>query len=150
MGPETAFEGVIDLIACEAFYFEGGKGEDVRPRADSRRVCREAAEAARHDMLETLSLYSDELMMALLEEQRSPRRADSRRSFASDAWHSRSRRCLMGDCLQEQGCAGSCSTPSCDYLPSPLDREMTATDIQPAEIGRHRAIGCEGAAVRSR
>src|SRR5262245_10079979 len=72
MGAGAAFEGVIDLIDMEAVYFDGKQGEEVK-REPIAAEFREAADAARAEMLEALSLFSDELMMALLEEQEFPK-----------------------------------------------------------------------------
>src|SRR4051812_48828972 len=66
MGTETRFEGVIDLVSMEAIYYDGEKGETVRKEAIPEDY-KDAAETARQEMLETLSLYGDELMEALLE-----------------------------------------------------------------------------------
>jgi elongation factor G len=61
MGLESAFQGVVDLIRMEAVYFEGEKGDDVvrKPIPDEYK---DAAEKARREMLEELSLHDDDLM----------------------------------------------------------------------------------------
>ena len=71
MGAGNEFAGIIDLIEMKALKFEGKQGEDVE-EVDIPAEFQEAAATARHEMLEALSLFSDELMMALLEEQEFP------------------------------------------------------------------------------
>src|SRR5690606_38980851 len=67
IGTGQAFEGIIDLIAMEAVYFDGPDGAKVRREAIPARLADEATEA-RQQMLEALSMYSDELMELLLAE----------------------------------------------------------------------------------
>jgi elongation factor G len=68
IGKEEKFEGVIDLVTRKALYFDGANGEKVREEAIPAAQQKEA-EAARHHMLESLSMYSDKLMEMLLSEE---------------------------------------------------------------------------------
>src|SRR3954462_7625388 len=68
IGREEKFEGVIDLVTMKAIYFDGANGEKVREEAIPANLQKEA-EAARHHMLESLSMYSDKLMEMLLSEE---------------------------------------------------------------------------------
>ncbi len=71
IGREAAFEGVIDLITQKAYYFDGSNGENIRAEAIPAALAAEA-QAARHHLLEALSMYSDELMELLLAEEEVP------------------------------------------------------------------------------
>src|SRR4051812_45272333 len=71
IGAEANFQGVVDLIARQAVYFDGEKGETVR-RAATPAALADAAERARQGMLEALSMVSDEIMVLLLEEEEVP------------------------------------------------------------------------------
>ena len=71
IGREASFEGVVDLILQKALYFDGDNGEDVRVEAIPSALA-DQARAARHHLLESLSMYSDELMEILLAEQEPP------------------------------------------------------------------------------
>ena len=71
IGREAAFEGVVDLVLQKAFYFDGANGEDVRIEEIPADLADEAR-AARHHLLESLSIYSDELMVMLLAEEEPP------------------------------------------------------------------------------
>ncbi|MBW3539046.1 MAG: elongation factor G [Planctomycetes bacterium] len=127
MGREANFEGVIDLVRNEAVYFEGAQGEDVRRDAIPAKYA-DAAAAARNDMLETLSLYSDELMMALLEE----REIDEQeiREVVRDATLSREiTPVLFGTAFKNKG-VQELLDAVVNYLPAPIDREMTALDLK--------------------
>ncbi|MBN2428481.1 MAG: elongation factor G [Deltaproteobacteria bacterium] len=67
IGLEAEFEGVVDLITMNALYFDGENGETVR--IDEIPVnLREEAEARRAALLETATMFCDELMEAVLEE----------------------------------------------------------------------------------
>ena len=71
IGSEATFEGVIDLVSRKALYFDGPNGEDVRIEAIPEAMADEADEA-RRQMLETLSMYDDDLMELLLAEEEVP------------------------------------------------------------------------------
>ena len=67
LGLESAFDGVIDLITMKAVRFEGASGVDMveSPIPDDMAA---EADAAREEMLDGLSMFSDELTEAILEE----------------------------------------------------------------------------------
>ena len=71
IGLEGDHEGIVDLIEMKAHYFDGANG-------DSRRVeeipasLRKQAEEKRGEMLDAVSMYSDELMEAILEDKATP------------------------------------------------------------------------------
>ena len=126
MGTESRFEGVIDLVTMKAIYYDGEKGEHVREEAIPEDY-RDAAETARHEMLETLSLYSDELMEALLEERAIE--ADEIKPIIRKAVLSRNvTPVMMGTAYKNKG-VQTLLDAVVAYLPSPLDREMYATNI---------------------
>jgi elongation factor G len=68
MGGGESFEGMIDLVTLKALYFEGKDGEKVREDEVPAKFAAEVKKY-RHDMLETLAMYSDELMEILLAEE---------------------------------------------------------------------------------
>ncbi len=71
IGREADFAGVIDLIRRQAVYFDGSNGEIVRAEPIPAEMAEVAASARRH-LLEALSMYSDELLELLLEENEPP------------------------------------------------------------------------------
>jgi len=72
IGKEDAFEGVIDLITLQAWYFDPlTQGCDVR-HIDIPEDLREEALQAREHLLETIAEYNDDLMMLVLEGKEVP------------------------------------------------------------------------------
>ncbi|NOR15182.1 MAG: elongation factor G [Candidatus Aminicenantes bacterium] len=69
IGLEEEMEGVIDLVTMQAVYFEGEDGEEVR-RAEIPDEFREEAQKRREELLDAASMFSDELMEAILEEKK--------------------------------------------------------------------------------
>jgi elongation factor G len=125
MGAGETFEGMIDLVAMEAIYFEGKDGEVVRrdPIPEARQA---EAKAARAQMLEQLAMYSDDLMELLLSEETIPE------SLIHDVLchavqEQRATPVFLGTAYRNKGVQ-----PLLDaivrYLPSPLDREISARD----------------------
>src|SRR5262245_48050757 len=111
----------------EAIYFDGDNGEDLR-RVSIPDALLSAAEHARTGMLETLSLYSDELMELLLEEQPIPQ----------DMVHDVVRRAtiaqeitpvFVGSAYKNKG-VQLLLDAVCRYLPSPLDRTVVAKNLE--------------------
>ena len=68
IGKEQDFQGVVDLITREAIYFDGANGEKVR-REPCPENLREAVEEYRGKMLESLSMFSDEILETLLSDE---------------------------------------------------------------------------------
>ena len=66
IGLEADFAGVVDLVTMKAIYFEGKSGEQMR-EAEVPADLLDEAESKRQALLEELSMFSDELMEALLE-----------------------------------------------------------------------------------
>jgi len=71
LGLEGKHEGIVDLIAMKAVTFDGASGEEVLygPIPDD---LREEAQARREALLDAVSVFSDELTDAILEEVQIP------------------------------------------------------------------------------
>ena len=67
IGLETDFRGVVDLLTMKAVYFEGENGEQVRIDEIPADLLA-AAQAKREAMIDSVSLFSDALTEAILEE----------------------------------------------------------------------------------
>jgi elongation factor G len=67
IGREAEFEGIVDLLSLKAYYFDGENGEDVRVEDPPAAMARQIRDARQH-MLESIAMYSDELMEELLSE----------------------------------------------------------------------------------
>ena len=126
IGSGADFEAVIDLVRQRAVYFDGAHGEDVRD-VDIPELLREQAATARHEMLDCLSLYSDELMEIMLEEEDVPeqlihdvlRQATLNQEIAP---------VLLGSAYRNKGVQPLLDATE-RYLPSPLDRGIHASDL---------------------
>ena len=67
IGLEDKFEGVVDLIRLKAYRHEGANGETIVEGPIPAGMEADVA-AAREEMLDSLSMFSDELTEAILEE----------------------------------------------------------------------------------
>ncbi|MDA3791467.1 MAG: elongation factor G [Desulfobacula sp.] len=68
IGLEDKHEGVIDLVAMKAYYFEGDNGENLVTK-DIPAEMMDEAQTAREEMIDEVSLFSDDLTDAILEEK---------------------------------------------------------------------------------
>jgi elongation factor G len=71
IGLEGDHEGIVDLIEMKAHYFDGPNGESRRVE-EIPAALRKQAEEKRSEMLDAVSMYSDELMEAVLEDKVTP------------------------------------------------------------------------------
>jgi elongation factor G len=123
IGKEDNFQGIVDLISMKAVYFDGNNGEKVRHEAIPADL-QEDAKKYRHLMLESLAMYSDELMELLLAEADVPE--ELIHSVVKVAVQTQDvTPVLMGSAYKNKGVQ-----PLLDavvrYLPSPLDRKIAA------------------------
>lgn len=63
---------MIDLVSLQAVYFDGQSGENIRREEEIPAELREEANRYREELLDTVSLSSDELAEAILEDQVTP------------------------------------------------------------------------------
>ena len=68
IGLENDLKGIIDLVTMKAFYFDGENGETIREEEIPENLQAQADEY-REIMLDAVSMFSDELMEAMLEEK---------------------------------------------------------------------------------
>jgi elongation factor G len=66
IGLEADHQGVVDLVTMKALYFDGASGETVRAEEIPPSL-QDQAEEKREEMLEAVSMFSEELMEAVLE-----------------------------------------------------------------------------------
>ncbi len=125
MGSGDGFLGVIDLVEMKAVYNDGDHGETVR-RADIPEALQAEADRARNGMLDTVSLYDDELMELMLEgDEPTPeqiigaiRRVTLRREITP---------VFFGSAYRNKGVQELLNAVS-RYLPSPIDRVAYGCD----------------------
>lgn len=68
IGLEDKLKGVVDLITMQALYFEGENGENLIVKEIPPEL-KDEADAKREEMIDAVSMYSDELTEAILEEK---------------------------------------------------------------------------------
>ena len=68
IGLEDKHEGIIDLITMKAYYFDGEHGENVREEEIPEDLLAEAEEK-RHEMLDAISIFDDELMEHMMDDK---------------------------------------------------------------------------------
>ena len=125
IGLEGDHKGVVDLVAMKAYYFEGPDGGDVRVAEIPEELCDESSKR-REELLDAASMYSDELMTAILEDRVTEEliREAVRRGTISRALTP----VFMGTAYRNKGIQ-----PLLDgvvrYLPNPRDVTNTAIDL---------------------
>ncbi len=140
IGLESNHKGVVDLIEMRAVFFDGDNGETVRYE-DIPAELKDEAEEARAHMLEQLSLYDDELMEALLEEADIP--LEKIHAVVREATLSQSiTPVMMGSAFKNKG-VQELLDAVVRYLPSPLERDVTAIDVDKLEAAERDMDGNE-------
>jgi elongation factor G len=126
IGAGETYSGCIDLVTMKSLKFTGEQGETVEEAEIPAELLDEAVKY-RHAMLESLSMYDDEMMELLLSEE----------EIAEDLIHK-----VTKDAVQNQGLTpvyvGTAFKNKgvqplldavCRYLPSPLTHEITAKAV---------------------
>ncbi|WP_300671429.1 elongation factor G [Desulfoluna sp.] len=67
IGLEDQLQGVVDLVAMKAYYFDGDNGESIRIEEIPAELAEEA-QAKREELVDQASLFSEPLTDAILEE----------------------------------------------------------------------------------
>ncbi|MCL4192389.1 MAG: elongation factor G [Thermoguttaceae bacterium] len=123
IGKESNFQGIVDLVAMKAVYYDGANGEHVRTDEIPAELKDEAQKHRQH-MLESLSMYSDELLELLLAEEPVPETL-IRRVTKEAVLGLQLTPVFMGTAYRNKG-VQSLLDAVVDYLPSPLEREAEA------------------------
>jgi elongation factor G len=126
MGLENDHKGVIDLVSMKALTFQGKHGEElIESEIPSEFI--DLAREKREEMLDAISLFSDELTEAILTEQ--PISEDMIRvAVRNGALALKLTPVLMGSAYKNKGVQPLLDA-IVDYLPSPLDIENEANDL---------------------
>jgi elongation factor G len=130
IGLEDKHQGIVDLVTREAYYFDGDNGENIRIEAVPADLV-ETVEAQRAKLVEALADFDDDLAMMFLEgEEVTPemiypvlRKATLTREFTpvclGSAYKNKAVQPLLDNVIR--------------YLPSPLDQEYKALDLDANE-----------------
>jgi elongation factor G len=126
IGLEDKHEGVIDLVAMKAYYFEGEHGERVAVKEIPEDMLDQAQEA-REVMIDAASLFSEELTDAILEESDIP--ADMiKKAVRTGVMARQLTPVFLGSAYKNKAIQPLLDSVI-DYLPSPLDIQNEAIDL---------------------
>jgi elongation factor G len=126
IGLENDLEGMVDLVSMKAVYFDGEQGDKVRYEEIPEDM-REKAEEKREELLDAVSMFSDELMEAMLEEE----------EITEEMVHEAIRRgtlslefapVMIGSAYKNKGVQPLLDAVQA-YLPCPTDIENIALDL---------------------
>lgn len=133
IGLEAEHEGVVDLVRMKAIRFEGKSGETVSESEIPDDMV-DAAEIAREQMLDAVSMFSDDLTEAILEEKVNEQQIHDAVRLGTLSMDLTP--VFMGSAYKNKGVQLLLDAVSA-YLPSPLDIPNTAVDLSndEAEIG---------------
>ena len=130
IGLENELQGMVDLVSMKAIYFDGEQGDDIRYEEIPENM-RDEAEEKREELLDAVSMFSDELMEAMLEEE----------EISDEMVHEAIRRgtlaleftpVMIGSAYKNKGVQPLLDAVQA-YLPSPTDVENTALDLDNEE-----------------
>ena len=130
IGLENDLEGMVDLVSMKAIYFDGEQGEDIRYEEIPEKM-RDEADEKREELLDAVSMFSDELMEAILEEE----------EISDEMVHEAIRRgtlaleftpVMLGSAYKNKGVQPLLDAVQA-YLPCPTDVENTALDLDNEE-----------------
>jgi len=125
IGLEADFSGLIDLVTMKVIRFDGEHGEEVVVEEIPAALLAEA-ESAREEMLDAVSMYSDELMEAILEEQ--VREELIHEAVRNGVLSLELTPVFLGSAYKNKGVQPLLDAVT-RYLPSPLDVENTGVDL---------------------
>jgi elongation factor G len=134
IGTEAIHYGVIDIITREAIYFEGENGENVVRTAEIPPNQIELLEEKRKELLESLIDFDDEFGMMYLETE-DPNTIDVKSIKDAVRRVTQSRKAtpvVMGSAFKNKGVQPLLDAVL-DYLPSPIETQNTAIDIDSGE-----------------
>lgn len=130
IGLESDLEGMVDLVTMKAVYFDGEQGDEIRIEEIPADL-RDEADAKREELLDAVSMFSDELMELMLEE------GDIPEQLVHDAIRKGTLSLelapvMIGSAYKNKGVQLLLDAVG-SYLPSPTDIENTALDLNKDE-----------------
>ena len=126
IGLEEKHEGVVDLITMKALYFDGDDNYAVREADIPSELQAEAAEK-REVMLDALSMFDEELMELIMEEQEIPEEM-IHRAVRKGTLDLELCPVFIGSAYKNKGVQPLLDAVD-NYLPNPMDIENRALDL---------------------
>ncbi|NOX80900.1 MAG: elongation factor G [Deltaproteobacteria bacterium] len=130
IGLENDLEGVIDLVSMKAVYFDGDQGETIRLEEIPAHMQAEVDEK-REELLDAVSMFSDELMEVIIEEQ-TPSEELVREAIRRGTLSLELAPVIIGSAYKNKGIQPLLDAVNA-YLPCPTDVENTALDLDDNE-----------------
>ena len=132
IGAESEFRGVLDLLEMKALVWDDGMGEEFET-IDIPAEHADAAEAARHDMVDVLSQFDEEILEKYVGDEEITA-ADLRRALRASTIAGDVVPVLCGTAFKNKGVQPLLDAVV-DYLPSPLDvPPVDGTDVKGDEV----------------
>jgi elongation factor G len=125
IGLEGDLQGVVDLVTMKAIYFEGDNGEIIR-EAEIPAELQDEAAAKREELLDAASMYSEDLMEAILEG--TPTEEMIREAVRIGTLSLEMVPVFMGSAYKNKGVQSMLDAVNA-YLPAPGDIKNTALDL---------------------
>ncbi len=130
IGLEDKHVGIVDLVTMKAVYYKGDQGDDIEITEIPSEL-KDEAEEKREEMLDAISMFSDELMEAMMEG------GDIPEQLIHDAMRKGTlslELCpvLMGSAYKNKG-VQTLLDAVLAYLPNPTDVENIALDLDDNE-----------------
>jgi elongation factor G len=129
LGLEADHEGVVDLITMKAITFEGPNGETL-VESDIPAALMDLASEKREEMLDAVSLFSDELTEAILDERVTPELIHD--AVRQGTLSLRLTPVLLGSAYKNKGVQCLLDAVA-RYLPSPEEGKNAALDLEQNE-----------------
>jgi elongation factor G len=129
IGLEDKLEGIVDLVEMQAFMFYGDNGETIE-RVAIPADLKDKADELRAEMLDQLSLVSDELTEAMLEDKVTP--DVIRAALRKGTIELKCTPVMMGSALGNKA-VQLLLDGVCNYLPDPREVENVALDLSKNE-----------------
>ncbi len=130
IGLESELQGVVDLVTMKAIYFDGDQGQDIRYEEIPAHL-QEQAEEKREELLDAVSMFSDDLMEAMLEESSIPEEL-IRDAIRKGTLSLQLAPVMIGSAYKNKGVQPLLDAVE-QYLPCPTDVENIALDLDNKE-----------------
>ena len=130
IGLESELEGMVDLVTMKAIYFDGDQGDDLRYEEIPEHL-KDDAEEKREELLDAVSMFSEELMEAMLEEEEIPEKL-VHAAIRKGTLDLELAPVMIGSAYKNKGVQPLLDAVE-TYLPCPTDVENIALDLDKDE-----------------
>ena len=136
IGLEADYIGNVDLIDMKARFFGDGEDDTAFTEGDIPAEMVEAAEAARHELVEAACMMDDSLLEVFLEDETQITNDQIKAALRQGTLEQKLLVVLCGAALRNKGVQATLDA-ICDFLPSPLDMPpVKGTDPAGEEVER--------------